>query len=162
MNSVFTHRSIVNASAAEVFRWHERPEAMVDLMPSSRFVRVEHRAGGIRDGGLVTFSIGVGPLRIRWAARHHGYIRGERFCDEQVRGPFQTWRHTHRFVSIGAGQTVYEDDVEYAVRGGRLARRLADPVVRRLLSRMFARRHRIVRGRFAGGGVRGAMPLGQP
>ncbi|HTI36335.1 MAG TPA: SRPBCC family protein [Vicinamibacterales bacterium] len=147
-SDVFTYRSIVTGQAADVFRWHERPEALLDLLPSHRVVRIERRTGGLRDGGSVTLSIGIGALRMRWEARHHGYIAGERFCDEQIRGPFRIWRHTHRFVAVGTGQTLYEDRVEYAVRGGRLVARLADPVVRHLLARMFARRHRIVHAAF--------------
>ena len=145
----FTYRSLVAGRAADVFRWHERPEALLNLMPTRRFVHIERRAGGLRDGGLVTFSIGIGPLRMHWEARHHGYVRGERFCDEQVRGPFKVWRHTHQFVAIGTEQTLYEDRVEYAVRGGRLAEQLANPLVRYLLARMFAWRHQIVRATFA-------------
>ena len=148
-SDVFTYRSIVTGQAADVFRWHERPEALLDLLPSRRLVRIERRTGGLRDGGSVVFSIGIGPLRMRWEARQYGYIVGEKFCDEQIRGPFRTWRHTHRFVAVGTEQTLYEDRVEYAVRGGRLVARLADPVVRHLLARMFARRHQIVRAAFA-------------
>ena len=144
-SAVFTCRSIVAGRAADVFGWHERPEALLDLLPSRRFVRIERRTGGLRDGGSVAFSIGIGPLRMPWEARHYGYVVGERFCDEQIRGPFRLWRHTHRFVAVGTEQTLYEDRVEYAVRGGRLVARLADPVVRHLLARMFARRHQIVR-----------------
>jgi hypothetical protein len=86
---------------------------------------------------------------MRWEARHYGYIPGERFCDEQIRGPFRIWRHAHRFVSVGTEQTIYEDRVEYAVPGGRLVSWLAQPVVRLLLARMFARRHQAVREAFA-------------
>ena len=78
-----------------------------------------------------------------------GTSSGERFCDEQVRGPFRIWRHTHRFVAVGTDQTLYEDRVEYALQGGRLVARLAQPVVRLLLARMFARRHQTVRAAFA-------------
>ncbi len=145
----FTYRSLVHGRADDVFRWHERPEALLDLMPSRRFVRIDRRIGGLQDGGCVVFSIRIGPLRVRWEARHYGYIAGERFCDEQVRGPFRIWRHTHRFVAVGPDQTVYEDTVEYAIRGGRPMTRLAHPVVRHLLGRMFARRHQIVRAAFA-------------
>ncbi|HVH27211.1 MAG TPA: DUF2867 domain-containing protein [Vicinamibacterales bacterium] len=145
----FTYRSLVTGRAADVFRWHEQPDALLDLLPSRRFVRIERRVGSLQDGGLVTLSIGIGAARLCWEARHHGYIRGKQFCDEQVRGPFKTWRHTHRFVAIGSDQTLYEDQVEYVLPGGRLVQRLADPVVRHLLARMFARRHQIVRVRFA-------------
>jgi ligand-binding SRPBCC domain-containing protein len=146
---IFTYRSLVTGRANDVFRWHERPEALLELLPSRRFIRIERRTGGLRDGGSVAFSIGIGPLRLRWEARHHGYILGERFCDEQIRGPFRIWRHTHRFVAVGNEQTLYEDRIEYVIPGGRLVARLTHPVVRHLLARMFARRHQIVRAAFA-------------
>ena len=62
---------------------------------------------------------------------------------------FRSWRHTHRFEPIATEQSLYEDRVEYAVPGGRLAQLLAAPVLRSLLTRTFARRHRIVRAAVA-------------
>ena len=85
--STFTYCSIIDAPAAEVFRWHEQPAALAALTPAA-LVRIEQQEGGIRDGGRVTLSIGIGPARVRWVVRHHGYVAGRRFCDEQVRGPF--------------------------------------------------------------------------
>ena len=146
--AVFVFRSIVLGWAGDVFRWHERPDALLDLAPLRRWMRIERREGGLRDGARITFSFGAGPLRLRWEARHYGYVNGTQFCDEQVRGPFRVWRHRHRVVPVGAGQTWYEDRVEYAVPGGPLAQRLARPLVGLLLSRLFARRHQIVRQAF--------------
>lgn len=148
--SLFTYHSVVPRAAADLFRWHERPEALLDLLPSRRFVRIERQTGGLEDGGSVVFSVGVGPLRMRWEARHYGYVRGRQFCDEQVRGPFRTWRHTHRIESIGTGHGLYEDRVEYALPGGRLVQRLAAPLLRPVLTRAFAQRHRIVRAAMSG------------
>ena len=59
-------------------------------------------------------------------------------------GPFTVWRHCHRVVSIGVEPKLYQDRVEYAVPGGPLAQRLTRPLLRHLLSRLFAWRHRIV------------------
>jgi uncharacterized protein YbjT (DUF2867 family)/lipocalin/ligand-binding SRPBCC domain-containing protein len=148
---LFVHRSVVAAPAAAVFRWHERPDALEQLMPPGRLVRrlvrIEHRAGGVRDGGRVTLSIGLGPVRLRWEARHYGYVRGKQFCDEQVRGPFRTWRHTHRVEAIGTSESLYEDRVEYRLRGGALAQALFDAPLRLILARVFAQRHRTVQAR---------------
>ncbi|HZR26606.1 MAG TPA: hypothetical protein VFA59_23630, partial [Vicinamibacterales bacterium] len=52
-------------------------------------------------------------------------------------------------VAVGAEQTLYEDRVEYALRGGPTVSWLAHPIVDHLLERMFARRHQIVRAAFA-------------
>jgi ligand-binding SRPBCC domain-containing protein len=113
-------------------------------------VRIERRAGGVQDGGQVILSIGLGPLRMLWEARHYGYVRGKQFCDEQVKGPFRTWRHTHRMEAMGASQSIYEDRIEYALRGGSLVRRLSDRLVRHFLSNMLARRHQFVCASFSG------------
>jgi ligand-binding SRPBCC domain-containing protein len=142
--SVLVHRSVIHGPADAVFRWHERPEALQDLSPSGGWVRIEQRVGGVCDDGRVTLSIGLGPLRIRWEARHYGYVRGQQFSDEQIRGPFRTWRHTHRVEAIDSSRSVYEDRIEYALPGGRWVRRLSDRLMRRLLTGILVRRHQRV------------------
>jgi len=145
---IFIYRSIMPAAAHDVFAWHERPTALLELLPSSGFARVLSRSGGIRDGGRIVFTLGVGPLRIRWEAVHFGYVQDEQFCDEQVRGPFRVWRHTHRVTPLSTSSCRLEDRVEYALPGGRLIRVIAGPAVRRMLVSMFERRHAITRASF--------------
>lgn len=142
---VFHRRSIVAAPRARLFRWHERPEALLDLMPLHRWIRIEQNAGGLRDGGRVTIAIAAGPFRMRWEARHFGFIQDEQFCDEQLKGPFALWRHTHRFEAMGPNQTAYEDRVECELPGGAIVNGLCGPILRRLLTRMFDWRHQVVR-----------------
>jgi apolipoprotein D and lipocalin family protein len=146
--SAFSYASVVGAPTADVFRWHEQPNALTTLTPS--FVRVEQQHGGVRDGGRVTISIGIGRVRFRWALRHYGYVAGRRFCDEQVQGPFVVWRHAHLFEPIGQSQTLYHDRIEWAVVGGRLLNGIAGLVLRPLLWLTFAHRHRVVRASVAG------------
>jgi ligand-binding SRPBCC domain-containing protein len=141
----FVHRSVVPAGAAEVFAWHERPEALRALLPASRFVRILQQTGGVRDGARVVFAIGIGRLRLVWEAVHYGYVEGAQFCDEQVRGPFRAWRHAHVVQPLGHDASVLEDRVEFALAGGRLVQYLSGLVVKRLLVPAFARRHSITR-----------------
>jgi lipocalin/uncharacterized protein YbjT (DUF2867 family)/ligand-binding SRPBCC domain-containing protein len=145
----FTHSSIIDAPAAEVFRWHEQPGALAALTPAA-LVRIEQQEGGIRNGGRVTVSIGLGPVRVRWTIRHDGYIHERQFCDEQVRGPFAIWRHEHLFEPIDPSQTLYEDRLEFAVARRGALNRLAAAVLRPMLTLAFAHRHRIVRAGVGG------------
>lgn len=140
----FTYCSMIGAPAAEVFRWHEQPGALAALTPPT-LVRIEEQEGGIRDGGHVTLSIGIGPARVRWVARHYGYIAGRRFCDEQVRGPFAVWRHAHLFEPIGPSQTLHQDHLEFAVSRHSALNRVAAALLRPVLALAFAHRHRVVR-----------------
>jgi ligand-binding SRPBCC domain-containing protein len=147
----FVYRSLIQHPADEVFAWHERPDALRALLPSSPWARVDRRSGSVRDGDWVLLSFGIGPFRVRWEARHFGYVAGRQFCDEQVRGPLVLWRHTHRMAPCGPARCLYEDRVEYVVPGGALAQRLAHPILQRLLRRAFAHRHRVVRDALSGG-----------
>lgn len=145
----FTYRSILPGHAADVFRWHERPESLPSLLPPGGLIRIDGRTGGVRDGDSVALSLGLGPLRVRWLARHFGYVRDREFSDEQLRGPFKRWRHTHRVAPLGPAHCLYEDHLEYALHGGALVQRVMGPVLRALLARSFARRHQILRRIFA-------------
>ncbi|RPI55615.1 MAG: DUF2867 domain-containing protein [Acidobacteria bacterium] len=142
--STFTYCSMIGAPAAEVFRWYEQPGSLAALTPPA-LVRIEEQDGGIGDDGRVTLSIGIGPARVRWVARHYGYTAGRRFCDEQVRGPFAVWRHAHLFEPIGPAQTLHQDRIEFAVFRRGALNRFAAAVLRPVLTLAFAHRHRIVR-----------------
>jgi ligand-binding SRPBCC domain-containing protein len=142
--SRFTYSSVIAAPAADVFRWHEQPGALAALTPAA-LVRIEEQEGGIRDGGRVTVSVGLGRARLRWSMRHYGFIDGRRFCDEQVAGPFAVWRHAHLFEPLGPSQTLYEDRIVFAVARRRALNRVAAAMLRPLLTIAFAHRHRVVR-----------------
>lgn len=55
----------------------------------------------------------------------------ESFTDEMLRGPFQSFRHTHRFVEEN-GQTLMKDDIFYEVPFGFLGR---------ILDRLFGKKY---------------------
>lgn len=106
-------------TSAEAFAWHARPGALQRLLPPWSGVRVVAAtpASGadsiVRDGGVVELSLPVGPLRMRWLARHQDYHANESFTDVMVRGPFARWSHCHRFTPNGDGCTL-SDEIDYA------------------------------------------------
>ena len=85
------------------------------------------------------------PLRIRWTAQIVGFKYGEFFRDQQTRGPFDLWVHTHSFeeeVRDGQRGTLVRDEVDYEIGFGPLGQ-LADAVaVNFALRRVFKYRQR--------------------
>lgn len=86
-----------------MFAWHARAGAFERLTPPWESVRIIEREGGIEDGARAVLEMRVGPVPVRWTARHLDGVPGRQFVDEQEGGPFAEWRHTHRFLPSGDG-----------------------------------------------------------
>jgi ligand-binding SRPBCC domain-containing protein len=146
----FIRRSRMEAPAADVYAWHERPEALEKLTPPGARVKIIERTGGIEKGARVTIQFGKWPFRRRWVAEHQEYEPGHFFSDLQVSGPFAYWKHTHTFEPDGPAASILEDRVEYALPFGFLGRWFGGVLVRRKLRKLFEYRHQATARELAG------------
>lgn len=142
MMSTFLRRTRLPVSAAEAYRWHERPGAFERLTPPWSRVEVLERSGGIADGRVV-FRMYNGPLPIRWVAQHTGAIEGREFRDRQESGPFARWEHVHRFLPAGDHACDLEDRIDYEPPLGPAGALVEPFLIRPMLDRTFAYRHRL-------------------
>lgn len=137
---LFTWRSAVPHPIADVFSWHTRPGAFERLNPAWRPVKVIRAPQSLQPGSEVTISLPVlGPIRIPWHLRHGNFRENEEFNDEQISGPFVSWRHRHRFISETPTSTTLLDEITFQPPW------YAYPAVRlieRELTRLFAFRHK--------------------
>ncbi len=132
---------IPQASAAELFAWHERPGAFLRLNPPWDPIRVISRSGhGLAAGVELELQAHVGPIPLTWQAVHTECTPGEGFVDEQRSGPFAYWRHTHRFTDGENGEALLDDQIEWRAPFGALGAAIGG--VERRLSRVFPFRHR--------------------
>lgn len=138
----YVKRSPMPVSAEALFAWHARPGAFERLTPPWQNVRLlKHE--GIRPGDSAQIRLGVGPFGIRWNALHGGYQPGRQFQDEQVKGPFDVWRHTHRMVPDGAHRSILEDEIDFALPFHEITHRLFESTARRQFDQLFAYRHAV-------------------
>lgn len=141
---VYRHESRLEHPVSDVFAWHRRPGAFERLTPPWMDARVVEREGGV-EGGRVVLEVRRGPVPIRWELRHEDYEEDRQFRDVQVSGPFSSWVHTHRFREDGPDGCLLEDAVEWEPPLGSLTEVLAEPVMRRVLPRIFRFRHERLR-----------------
>lgn len=135
---------IPNATAQELFAWHERPGAFLRLNPPWDPIRVLSRTGsGVEAGVELELQANVGPIPVTWQAVHVECTPGEGFVDEQRSGPFAYWRHRHRFTDLASPPTpeaLLDDCIEWRAPFGALGAAIGGVPGR--LARVFPFRHR--------------------
>lgn len=123
------------------------PERLFDLsLDIDAHIASMSRSGERAVAGTTSGQIGLGDT-VTWSARHFGIRftmtseitaldRPNGFVDAQLRGPFRTFRHVHRFERLPSGRTAMTDSITLAAPAfGILAERLLlVPYLRRLIA----------------------------
>jgi len=141
----FFKQSAISAPPDVVFRFHESPDALSQLIPPWENMKMVESAGSLEPGSRVVLRGSVGFIPLQWVAVHTEYEPPHLFADRQETGPFAFWYHRHRFLDDGRGGTLLRDEVEYAVPLGVLGQWLGGWLIRRKLEAMFAYRHQTTR-----------------
>ena len=159
---VFERTSRYPYPRSTVFAWHTRPGAFARLSPPGMVTALKPHTDGINVGSeaelLISHPLVAGllpdiprpgarkgaPIGVRWLVRHVELVSNERFVDEQVRGPFKSWRHEHHFADGPGGSTIITDRVIWELPVT-LPGRLDQALVEMQLDGLFAFRERQLR-----------------
>ena len=113
-------------------------EAITPPWLSFRIVTPPPIAMGV--GTLIEYRLRLHGLPISWLTRIEVWEPGVRFVDQQLRGPYALWHHTHEFAPAPGGATTMRDTVRYALPFGPLGELAHRLFVRRDLDRIFDHR----------------------
>jgi ligand-binding SRPBCC domain-containing protein len=131
-------------SRHEVFTFFADAENLERITPPElRFEILTPRPITLRAGGLIDYRLRLFGVRFGWRTRIVSFDPEEEFVDEQLRGPYRSFVHTHRFREIPGGTEV-SDLVRWALSFQPLGE-IATPIVRRQLERIFRFREAAIR-----------------
>lgn len=112
--------------------------------PLLRFALVTPDPIVMRRGTLIRYRLRVRGLPVSWLSEISEWDPPHRFVDEQLKGPYALWHHTHTFEADG-DETIMRDVVRYRIGFGPLGALADRLVVRRDLARIFDYRAERVR-----------------
>jgi ligand-binding SRPBCC domain-containing protein len=111
--------------------------------PELRFHIITPQPIVIELGTLIEYRLRLFGVWFSWLTRIARWSPPDEFVDEQVRGPYALWIHTHRFTEAN-GATLIEDKVDYKLPFFPIGE-LVYPVVNFQLKRIFSYRQQAIR-----------------
>jgi ligand-binding SRPBCC domain-containing protein len=97
----------VSRPLPEVFAFFSRAENLETLTPpwlKFRVLKVDPQP--IQEGTLISYSLRVHGIPLRWTSEIMVWEPPRRFVDVQLRGPYKLWRHEHRFEARDGGTLI--------------------------------------------------------
>ena len=82
--------------------------------PELRFRILTPQPIPMQEGTVIEYKLRLLGVPLRWKARILQWQPPTGFMDEQVRGPYRLWEHTHRFYD-DEDKTIIEDVVRYGL-----------------------------------------------
>ncbi len=82
--------------------------------PELRFRILTPQPIPMQEGTVIEYRLRLLGVPLRWKARILQWQPPTGFMDEQVRGPYRLWEHTHRFYD-DEDKTIIEDVVRYGL-----------------------------------------------
>lgn len=116
--NTLTRQQFVPAPPEKVFGFFSRPENLAHLTPPDLgFVILTPGPIEMKQGALIDYTIRLLGIPVRWTTLITSYAHGRSFVDEQLKGPYSFWRHSH-FFEAAPGGTIVSDEIRYALPFG--------------------------------------------
>ena len=128
----------VDRPVDEVFRFFADARNLETITPPwMGFTVAAMSTPQIQQGTLIDYRLKVHGLPMKWRTLIEDWEPNRRFVDNQLRGPYSRWHHTHSFLPMSGG-TLMRDRVHYRLPLGMLGRAAAHWKVRRDIEAIFS------------------------
>ena len=126
----------------EVFAFFSCPRNLEAITPPWLKFRMVHQTTvEVGKNTELTYRLRVHGIPLTWVSRITEWEPGRKFVDEQIRGPYALWHHTHTFEDVENGTRI-GDRVAYRLPLAPFSHWLAGPFVEADVNKIFEFRRR--------------------
>ena len=145
---VFESSTPVATTPETLYEFHENPENMRLIAPSTLTVQEIDCEKQARPGGTFRIRARQFGLPIRWTGQWEKAEAPGLLVDTALSSPFAIWRHSHIFSKHPQG-ALLTDRVEYLLKGGLAGRLVSRWILPLVFAGMFRSRHEATRRHFS-------------
>ena len=134
----------INKPIEEVFQFFSKPENLSVITPAKLgFKILSPNPIKMGVGRLIDYNIYLMGIPIHWKTLITDYEPPNMFVDQQIKGPYAMWHHTHTFHKVKGGVEI-KDRVVYSIPFGFLGRLLNYLWIKRDLNNIFLHRKKVI------------------
>ena len=134
----------INKPIEEVFQFFSKPENLSVITPAKLgFKILSPNPIKMEVGRLIDYNIYLMGIPIHWRTLITDYEPPNMFVDQQIKGPYAMWHHTHTFHKVKGGVEI-KDRVVYSIPFGFLGRLLNYLWIKRDLNNIFLHRKKVI------------------
>jgi len=141
-------KQYINKPLEVVFEFFSKPENLEMITPKSlSFNILTPTPIKMEKGSLIDYTIRLFGVPIHWRTLISDYEPPFRFVDQQIKGPYTFWHHTHTFRLVEGGVEII-DQVKYSLPLGWLGTLAHAIWVRKDLEKIFEYRKTVIQNYF--------------
>ncbi|MFT7592182.1 MAG: ligand-binding SRPBCC domain-containing protein [bacterium] len=106
---------MVDATVEELWDFITNPNNLEKLTPKQFGGRRLNKSQNdvVKDGFETSYKIKILPfISVKWTARFSEVVPYESFVDEQIKGPFRSWKHKHTII-VHRGNVMMRDEITF-------------------------------------------------
>ena len=137
-------KQFINQPIEDVFNFFSMPENLEIITPPRlRFKILTPTPIIMKKGTVIDYYIKILMIPVRWRTLITVYNPPYKFVDEQIKGPYSLWHHTHTFIEENNGTTIY-DKIYYIVPLGIIGKLLNTIWISKDLNSIFSYRKEVI------------------
>lgn len=150
LEQVFQTKQFINKPISEVFSFFAEAKNLEKITPEFLNFRIlKMNTPEIQKNSLIDYQLKLHGIPLKWKTLISEFIPNERFIDEQLKGPYTKWVHTHTFQEKDGG-TLIKDHVVYKIPLGIIGKTLLGNYIRNDITKIFNYRYNIIDKHFHG------------
>jgi len=135
---------VIDRPIEEVFAFFSDVKNLEKITPPWLKFRVLYQSTpAITEGTRFKYKLKIKGIPVYWKSLISSWKLNESFVDEQLKGPYAKWHHTHLFKNLG-GRTQMTDRIIYRVPMGHLGQLLLGSYIHNDIKKIFLYRSKVV------------------